>query len=932
MSRSAGLACAVFSMLALLVVHGCAARKDAQTRTPDRARPGAHVPGWEDRRAVEPQAPAAAVTAGDVDPSGGVPSSDVRVNQDATALFQNEPSAASDPADPQRLVAAWNDNLLFDPSSNLQKSRIAHGWSADGGKTWESEIAGFPTVDNEQRADPSVAFDGLGNVYLAFLPYDQFDRSDPDLNQILVARSSDGGASFDEPVVLDAGAVDKPYLAVDPVSDTVYVTWVDFSGPEEVIYFSRSDDQGASFLPRIRVSDPGNGGSGPVPVVGPDGGVDVLWSDRDTRILFDRSVDGGDTWGVDVVVDGDVVPPASPLGGGFRNPLLPSLAVDRSAGSSAGNLYAVWADGRFGDPDVLSAVSIDDGASWSPPVRVNDDVQANGADQFFPWVAVDGDGGVHVTFLDRRDDPDNSRIALYLATSTDGGTTFGPNVQVSDGAFAPTDFFLGDYTGSAVSAGALLAFWPDARHGDQDLLTHAIDLQDYDGDGVANDGDLSGQYADNRCTGGQTAGCDDNCPGRPNAAQADGDGDQVGDACDNCPAAANTSQADGDRDGFGDACDGCPGKNGADDGDPDGDGISSCDDNCPATSNAGQSDGDGDDIGDACDPCPSSDANDVDADGVCADGDNCPSTRNPLQGDLDEDDVGNVCDSCPAAADPFGTDTDGDGIGDACDCQQEDPNDRPPPEVSGVRSFRTATGVGFGWRATGPDDLYSVSRGDLSALGPGSYGPCLHEGLDADGFEDPDVPASGQGFFYVVRAQNFECGLGTAGFDSGESERINGDPGACVGQARSDVYAESEQTIFGSVVSGGLASTTSSDDVVETIREENASGPGGTISRLEHRWTFQVPAGSTVELHAEFGQSFSLDGDGFEFEYSTDGSVFTEPRQIASAFVEDSDRVWELPDGLSGAVVVRVVDTDRTPGNTFRDTVSVDEIFIRSVP
>jgi alpha-mannosidase len=52
-------------------------------------------------------------------------------------------------------------------------------------------------------------------------------------------------------------------------------------------------------------------------------------------------------------------------------------------------------------------------------------------------------------------------------------------------------------------------------------------------------------------------GPDDNCPGRPNPDQQDGDGDDVGDACDNCPAVVNLAQDDADEDGIGDACDVC---------------------------------------------------------------------------------------------------------------------------------------------------------------------------------------------------------------------------------------------------------------------------------------------------------------------------------------------------------------------------------------
>ncbi|PYS94714.1 MAG: hypothetical protein DMF50_11865 [Acidobacteria bacterium] len=208
----------------------------------------------------------------------------------------------------------------------------------------------------------------------------------------------------------------------------------------------------------------------------------------------------------------------------------------------------------------MLAFSDDRGDTWSAAVRVNDDAIGNHADQYGEWLAVDGSGGVQVTFLDHRGDPTGALYAMYLATSTNGGVSFGPNIQVSDGLFGSGKGspFGGDYTGAAVAGGRIFPLWPDARLGDFDVFAHGVSLTDYDGDGILNDGDQDGQYADHRCTGGASALCDDNCPGTPNPGQADGDGDLVGDVCDNCPTVANTNQSDLDRDGIGDACDPAP--------------------------------------------------------------------------------------------------------------------------------------------------------------------------------------------------------------------------------------------------------------------------------------------------------------------------------------------------------------------------------------
>jgi hypothetical protein len=73
----------------------------------------------------------------------------------------------------------------------------------------------------------------------------------------------------------------------------------------------------------------------------------------------------------------------------------------------------------------------DDGLTWSAPVRIND--SAVGFDGHLESIAVDGRGRVHCFWMDYRGDPSCGATSdQYLASSGDGGTTWGANRRLSD--------------------------------------------------------------------------------------------------------------------------------------------------------------------------------------------------------------------------------------------------------------------------------------------------------------------------------------------------------------------------------------------------------------------------------------------------------------------------------------------------------------------
>ena len=131
---------------------------------------------------------------------------------------------------------------------------------------------------------------------------------------------------------------------------------------------------------------------------------------------------------------------------------------------------------RSPNTNIYVRYSDDNGQSWSDPLRVNDDSGPNSA--FFSKIAVDPvTGHVAVSWYDARNDPGfgpgdrdglpNDDVEVFAAVSTDGGVTFSPNVQVSNGPSSAAiaghnggnDF--GDYMGLAYYNDVFYPAWAD---------------------------------------------------------------------------------------------------------------------------------------------------------------------------------------------------------------------------------------------------------------------------------------------------------------------------------------------------------------------------------------------------------------------------------------------------------------------------------------
>jgi len=158
--------------------------------------------------------------------------------------------------------------------------------------------------------------------------------------------------------------------------------------------------------------------------------------------------------------------------GNLLNDFGPAIAVDNS-----GKIYVVWNIEEAGDEGIYVARSSDGGATFSPAVRVNDNMTYPPSfDAYQPDIAVDTAGAVYVVWHDYRawadDTSYTSPIDVYLDKSTDGGATWGTDVKVSaGGGYYPWHFQ--PYIAVNRRNGYLFVsytdynrYWPDGDYGD----------------------------------------------------------------------------------------------------------------------------------------------------------------------------------------------------------------------------------------------------------------------------------------------------------------------------------------------------------------------------------------------------------------------------------------------------------------------------------
>ena len=275
--------------------------------------------------------------------------------------FTGTASSPAVAASGELVHVVWEDN-------RAGKHEIYYARSMDCGRSWSRPVSiapGYASSLNPDVAAVTVYSLITGSKSYVFVVWEQGSTGS---REIYFVRSTDGGETWSTPQCISSDPADskdpsiavsvvQPFPAVPP-EVTVHVVWLDNRDGVYEVYYARGENAGSSWSTCTRLSY--SSGNKQKPTITASGNaVHVAWADDVTgsyEIWYMRSEDNGVSWLSRVKLTS-----AGAAGGIARGP---------SMWCSGSNVHIAWYDNRDGNLEVYYMYSVDCGSTWSGEVRL----------------------------------------------------------------------------------------------------------------------------------------------------------------------------------------------------------------------------------------------------------------------------------------------------------------------------------------------------------------------------------------------------------------------------------------------------------------------------------------------------------------------------------------------------------------------------------
>ena len=455
-------------------------------------------------------------------------------NYVATQLSKNqaiddvELFSAINPTNPKNIVISWME-------TTMTTLNFVMYYSIDAGITWNKSTydLSYQGAGNVVGGgDPVFAFDSKGKCYFSWIYLKSLSLEtvgDRDLTMTMYwAFSDDGGKTWERAAggadIISEGVFfysdgeikttkkccppDKQWMTVNPVTNDLFVSLTEFGDlkkMENIWGVRRLRAGSTAFEGKVLIpADTTMAATAGSLCADSKGNIHTVvpsWPDTlvpQQVLQYSYSSDNGTTYSTPVTLA--VIDAKYFAGAAEKNETeyvykrlntMPYIAVDNSGGEFDGRVYVTWNGWDMEDlngVDIYVSYTDDFGATWSEPLRVNQDEEGEDKTQHRPNLYVNDNGILIVGWYDGRKAYEGKEWTdYYIAVSDDGGKTF-QEVNITgeinnDNTFDMQEvnpfWLVGEYYRFCASDDDVFAFWAAKSGGDVEIFTTKVSLKPF---------------------------------------------------------------------------------------------------------------------------------------------------------------------------------------------------------------------------------------------------------------------------------------------------------------------------------------------------------------------------------------------------------------------------------------------------------------------